>query len=117
MICGDHPVACFSFPALPTRYRMSPDLISVGSVTGSTRTPTNRRQAGEELPQCHTFPARDVVGLARHAVLQQSNVGPGHVTNIEQVTDRLQVSRSHTVGACCPGGTEPLDERRHDVQQ
>jgi hypothetical protein len=48
-------------------------------------------------------------------VLKQSNVGPDHITNVEQVAHRFQVSGRDPVRAGCAGSAEPLEERGDDV--
>jgi hypothetical protein len=50
-------------------------------------------------------------------MVQQSDVRTDHIANIEQVTHRFQITRGDTVSAGGPGGTEPLNECRDDVQQ
>src|SRR5918993_4128863 len=66
------------------------------------------RQPGEELPQGDTFTTRNIVRFARHAVLQQSNVGADYIANIQKVANRLEVSGRDTVDGVSARGAEAL---------
>jgi hypothetical protein len=49
-------------------------------------------------------------------VLQQSNVGPDYIANIQEIANRLEVPGGDTVDGGSARGAEALEERRHDVQ-